>query len=50
MLIPFFYWYFYDYEKGEGSFLLIFVLILLINNLIKLNRIWIFEDKEIVNR
>ena len=47
MSIPFLLWYFYDYEKGEGSFILIFVLVLFVNNIIKMNRIWSFEDKNI---
>ena len=47
MLIPFLLWYFYDYGKGEGSFILIFVLILFVNNIIKTNRIWSFEDRNI---
>ena len=47
MLIPFLLWYFYDYEKGQGSFILIFILVLFINNIIKTNRIFRFEDKNI---
>ena len=47
MLIPLLFWYFYDYEKGEGSFILIFVLVLFVNNIIKMNRIWSFEYRNI---